>query len=145
MFGLDGDDAGIFERTLHYYREIGIDSATVGIVVPMPGTRFFTEMQRAGRLLTTDWDRYNGKVDAVFRPQRMSARALEQGVAWFANQFYSIPSICERLLLRSRVGLWWNLPRNAGYRLALCQRASAHFGEQVPDADATAENSSSAA
>ena len=39
MFGLDGDDPGIFERTLKYYREIGIDSATVSIVVPMPGTR----------------------------------------------------------------------------------------------------------
>ncbi|MHB0870880.1 MAG: B12-binding domain-containing radical SAM protein, partial [Chloroflexota bacterium] len=29
MFGLDGDDPGIFERTLKYYREIGLDSATV--------------------------------------------------------------------------------------------------------------------
>ena len=35
MFGLDGDDSGIFERTLRLYRGIGIDSATVGIVVPM--------------------------------------------------------------------------------------------------------------
>lgn len=25
MFGLDGDDPGIFERTLKYYKEIGID------------------------------------------------------------------------------------------------------------------------
>ena len=41
MFGLDGDDSGIFERTLRFYRGIGIDSATVGIVVPMPGTPFF--------------------------------------------------------------------------------------------------------
>jgi len=33
MFGLDGDDSGIFERTLRS-RGIGIDSATVGLVVP---------------------------------------------------------------------------------------------------------------
>src|SRR6478752_4086148 len=71
MFGLDGDDPGIFERTLKYYREIGIDSATVGIVVPMPGTPFFAQMERQRRLLTADWDRYNGKVDAVFRPAQM--------------------------------------------------------------------------
>ena len=56
MFGLDGDDSGIFERTLRFYRGIGIDSATVGIVVPMPGTPFFDEMVRTGRLLTTDWE-----------------------------------------------------------------------------------------
>ena len=98
MSGLDGDDSGIFERTLRFYREIGIDSATVGIVVPMPGTPFFDEMVRTGRLLTTDWDRYNGKVDAVFRPSNMSPRELEQGVAWFADQFYSLPSIFDRLL-----------------------------------------------
>lgn len=127
MFGLDGDDPGIFERTLRYYRNIGIDSATVGIVVPMPGTPFFAQMQREGRLLTTDWDRYNGKVDAVFRPARMSARELEQGVAWFASHFYSAASILDRLLLKSRVGLWWNVPRNLGYRLALGWRSLVDF------------------
>ena len=89
MFGLDGDDPGIFERTLRIYREIGLDSATVSIAVPMPGTAFFARMQREGRLLTTSWERYNGKVDAVFRPLKMSPRELEQGVAWFAEQFYS--------------------------------------------------------
>jgi radical SAM superfamily enzyme YgiQ (UPF0313 family) len=127
MFGLDGDDPKIFERTARHYREIGIDSATVGIVVPMPGTPLFTQMQSEGRLLTTDWDRYNGKVHAVFRPAQMSARDLEQGVSWFASEFYSIASILDRLLLKSRVGLWWNVPRNLGYRLALGWRDHVDF------------------
>ncbi len=127
MFGLDGDDPGIFERTLRYYRDIGIDSATVGIVVPMPGTPFFAQMAREGRLLTTDWDRYNGKVDAVFRPAQMSARDLEQGVAWYPTHFYSAASIVDRLFLKSRVGLWWNIPRNLGYLLALGWRGRVDF------------------
>jgi hypothetical protein len=33
----------------------------------------------------------------------------------------------ERLLYKSRVGLWWNLPRNIGYRLALDWRRSVQF------------------
>ncbi len=127
MFGMDGDDPGIFERTLKYYREIGLDSATVSIAVPMPGTAFFAQMEREGRLLTRNWDRYNGKVDAVFRPKQMSPDSLEQGVAWFADQFYSLPSIYERLVRKSRVGLWWNLPRNLGYRLALQWRDGVRF------------------
>jgi radical SAM superfamily enzyme YgiQ (UPF0313 family) len=135
MFGLVGDDPGIFERTVRTYREIGIDSATVGIVVPMPGTPFFAQMQREGRLLTTDWDRYNGKVDAVFRPARMSPRDLEQGVAWFASQLYSTGSILERLFLKSRVGLWWNVPRNLGYRLALGRRGHVSF-DGIPNGSA---------
>ena len=91
----------------------------------MPGTPFFDEMVRTGRLLTTNWDRYNSKVDAVFRPSKMSPHELEQGVALFADQFYSLPSIFDRLLCKSRVGIWWNLPRNLGYRLALHWRAAA--------------------
>ncbi|MHB1417360.1 MAG: B12-binding domain-containing radical SAM protein [Chloroflexota bacterium] len=132
MFGLDGDDPGSFDRTLRYYREIGIDSATVSIAVPMPGTAYFALLRREGRLLTTNWDRYNGKVDAVFQPKQMSARDLEQGVAWFADQFYSVGSIYERLIRRSRVGLWWNLPRNIGYRLALLWRDGVDFEPANP-------------
>ena len=124
MFGFDQDDVGIFRRTADFLDESAVDVATVSMVVPMPGTPFFDQMVRTGRLLTTDWDRYNGKVDAVFRPSNMSPRELEQGVAWFADQFYSLPSIFERLLCKSRVGLWWNLPRNLGYRLALHWRAA---------------------
>ena len=131
MFGLDGDDPGIFERTFRYYREIGIDSATIGVVVPMPGTPLFAQLLREGRLLTTNWDLYNGKVNAVFQPRQMSPRTLEQGVAWFADHFYSVPSVLQRLLIKSRVGLWWSLPRNLGYRLALARRETARF-DQLP-------------
>jgi radical SAM superfamily enzyme YgiQ (UPF0313 family) len=132
MFGLDGDDHGIFERTAKYFREIGVDSATVGIVVPMPGTQLFLQMQREGRLLTTNWDKYNGKVDAVFHPARMTAGELEHGAAWFADHFYSLPSIFYRLLIKSGVGLWWNIPRNLGYRLALTQRRAVDFDGLAP-------------
>ena len=96
-------------------------------IPPTSAAEPFDEMVRTGRLLTTDWDRYNGKVDAVFRPSNMSPRELEQGVAWFADQFYALPSIFDRLLCKSRVGIWWNLPRNLGYRLALHWRAAVRF------------------
>jgi len=35
----------------------------------------------------------------------MSPRELEQGVAWFADQFYSLPSIFDRLLFASRASV----------------------------------------
>ena len=77
-------------------------------------------------------DKYNGKVDAVFRPKKMSARELEHSVAWFAKKFYSFPSIFDRLVLKSRVGLWWNVPRNLGYRAALFWRDGVDFKQLSP-------------
>ena len=57
----------------------------------------------------------------------MTAGELEHGAAWFADRFYSLPSIFYRLLVKSGVGLWWNISRNLGYRLALTQRAEVDF------------------
>jgi hypothetical protein len=48
----------------------------------------------------------------------MSPKELLMGMEWAARQFYSMISIIERMA-RSRTGLWWNIPRNLGYHLAL--------------------------
>jgi len=73
------------------------------MVVPMPGTPTFRRLHRYGRILTTDWS--------------MSPAELDAGTEWVARGFYSPRSIARRLV-RSRVGLWWSLPRKFGYMLA---------------------------
>ena len=118
VFGFDHDDRGIFERTVETFRAIGIDSATISVLIPFPNTPLFDRLEREGRILTYDWEKYNGKKDVVFQPALMTAQELLMGMEWAARQFYSLPSIAERMW-RSRTGLWWNLPRNLGYHLAL--------------------------
>lgn len=117
MFGFDADDVGIFRRTLAFLDEACVDVATVSMVVPMPGTPTFRQMNADGRILTTDWSRYDGKKHCVFQPARMSPRELEAGTEWVGRQFYSARSIVRRLA-GSQAGVWWNLPRNVGYMLA---------------------------
>ena len=117
MFGFDEDDVGIFRRTAAFLDETCVDVATVSMVVPMPGTPTFVRMEADGRILTTDWSRYDGKKHCVFQPARMSPRELEMGTEWAARRFYS-PSSIVRRLAGSQAGLWWNLPRNVGYMLA---------------------------
>jgi hypothetical protein len=64
----------------------------------------------------------------------MSPRELLMGMEWAARQFYSVPSIIERMA-RSRTGLWWNLARNVGYHLALRNFGDVGFNpERVPRA-----------
>jgi radical SAM superfamily enzyme YgiQ (UPF0313 family) len=118
VFGFDHDDVTIFRRTVDFYREIGLDSATVSVLIPFPGTPLFDELEAQGRILTRDWARYDGKKHVVYQPARMSPEELLMGTEWAARQLYSLPSIAERMA-RSRTGLWWNVVRNLGYHLAL--------------------------
>jgi len=123
VFGFDHDDRTIFKTTVDFYRSAGLDSATISVLIPFPNTPLFQRLEAEGRILTRDWSKYNGKKDVVFQPALMSARELLMGMEWAARQFYSFPSILERMA-RSRTGLWWNVARNLGYHLAL-----RNFGE----------------
>ena len=118
VFGFDHDDRTIFRTTVDFYRSAGLDSATVSVLIPFPNTPLYKRLEAEGRILTRDWSKYNGKKDVVFQPALMSPRELLMGMEWAARQFYSLPSILERMA-RSRTGLWWNVARNLGYHLAL--------------------------
>jgi hypothetical protein len=60
----------------------------------------------------------------------MSAHELLMGMEWAARQFYSIPSILERMA-RSQTGLWWNIARNLGYHLALRNFGAVGFNPEA--------------
>lgn len=118
VFGFDHDDKSIFRTTVEFYREIGLDSATISVLVPFPNTPLFRRLDAEGRILTKDWSKYNGKKDVVYLPALMSPEELLMGTEWASRQFYSVPSIIERML-KSKTGLWWNIIRNVGYYFAL--------------------------
>jgi hypothetical protein len=97
MFGFDQDDRGIFRRTVEFLEEASVDVTTMSMVVPIPGTPTFQRWQAEGRILTTDWSKYDGKKHCVFRPARMSPEELVAGTEWAARRFYSLGSIARRM------------------------------------------------
>ena len=131
VFGFDRDDSTIFRTTVDFYRSAGLDSATVSVLIPFPNTPLFKRLDSEGRILTRDWSKYNGKKDVVFQPAMMSPRELLMGMEWAARQFYSLPSIIERMA-RSKTGLWWNIVRNIGYHLALRKFGNVGFDPGSP-------------
>ncbi len=85
MFGNDGDDPDIFERTVDFVLDAGIDVAHFGLLTPTPGTDLFDRLAREGRLLYTDFPADYARYDlqtAVFRPLTMTPEQLEEGVVW---------------------------------------------------------------
>jgi radical SAM superfamily enzyme YgiQ (UPF0313 family) len=91
VFGMDHDDDSVFDRTVDFAVERGIETATFHILTPYPGTRLFERLEQEGRISCRDWDRYDTR-HAVFRPARLSACALEAGYRRAYARFYAWPS-----------------------------------------------------
>ncbi len=135
IFGFDEDDRDIFARTVDVLGDIGLDNATISLLVPYPGTRAYARLQAEGRIIDHDWRHYNGKTHVVYRPRHMTPDQLLAGYEWAKTQFYSPGHIFRRLSI-SRTGLWWNIPRNVGYVFGLTgevrARAAMHEASVEP-------------
>lgn len=94
VFGLDDDDKDVFKRTVDWAVDNGITTSTFHILTPYPGTKLFADMDKAGRILHRQWDKYDTR-QVVFQTTRMSARELKDGYDWAYKEFYSWASILK--------------------------------------------------
>ena len=96
MFGFDGDDRGVFERTLDFCEENTIELALFSALFPIKGSKFYRQLQSEGRIFETDPAKFNGQY-ATFHPQKMTFEQLENGLRWIWKSYYSKKSIKKRL------------------------------------------------
>lgn len=118
IFGFDTDRKDIFRKTLNACNDLGIDGVTVSILTPLPKTPLYEQMKREGRLTSTDWTYFNGKIRVAFKPKNMKEDELYKGYIWFRKQFYSLKSILKRLSI-SKTNIVYNLLINIGYKLSI--------------------------
>jgi radical SAM superfamily enzyme YgiQ (UPF0313 family) len=69
VFGMDGDDESVFERTVEWAIEQGIETATFHILTPYPGTALHARMKVQQRITTEDWDLYDTRHPYFSRPE----------------------------------------------------------------------------
>src|SRR6266404_8564940 len=55
VFGMDGDDGSVFERTVEWAIEQGIETATFHILTPYPGTALYSRLAAQGRITHHAW------------------------------------------------------------------------------------------
>jgi len=96
VFGLDQDTPDVFDKTARLCMDAKIDLPRFAAAVPFPGTPLFKRLEKEGRILTRNWDFYDGQ-HVVFQPARMTVQELQEGVqrAWLKT--YSLASIARRL------------------------------------------------
>lgn len=94
VFGMDDDDDGVFARTVDWAIENGITTATFHIQTPYPGTRLWQRMEKEGRILTRNWDRYDTR-HVVFCPARLTPARLKAGYDRAYREFYTWSAIAR--------------------------------------------------
>jgi radical SAM superfamily enzyme YgiQ (UPF0313 family) len=92
VFGLDGDDRDVFERTVDWAVDAGITTATFHILTPYPGTALHADMAAQGRIETCDWDLYDTR-HVVYRPSGLTRDELKRGYDWAYEAFYRWSSV----------------------------------------------------
>jgi radical SAM superfamily enzyme YgiQ (UPF0313 family) len=95
MIGLDDDDPADFDRTLEFLIRAGVPLAKFHLPIPYPGTPYFDRMEKEGRILTRDWNRYHYG-SAVVRPKRMTPEMAEAKYWATYEDFFSLRSIVRR-------------------------------------------------
>lgn len=112
--GFDHDGPDVFERTVEFAVESAIDLPRFAILTPFPNTRLHRRLEAEGRILTRDWDLYDGQ-HVVFQPAGMTPEQLERGAEYTWKKTYSYASIARRLG-RARNLLPMAIPANLTYR-----------------------------
>ena len=113
-FGMDHDTPDVFMKTAQFAVEAAIDLPRFAIVTPFPGTALYKRLDAEGRILTRNWELYDGQ-HVVFAPKLMSAQQVYAGheAAW--RHVYSWRAMAQRLLgSRIQIPVW--LIANLGYR-----------------------------
>jgi radical SAM superfamily enzyme YgiQ (UPF0313 family) len=114
VFGNDADDEDTFDATAQFVLDTGIDLPRFAVLTPFPGTPLFTRLEREGRILTRDWELYDGQ-HVVFQPKNLSVAALQAGHERAWKRVYSWPAIVSRLR-HARTQIPLSLAANVGYR-----------------------------
>jgi radical SAM superfamily enzyme YgiQ (UPF0313 family) len=114
VFGLDHDTPQVFDRTAELAIDAGIDLPRFAVLTPFPGTPLHHRLAREKRILTTDWELYDGQ-HVVFQPRHMSPRELAAGHERTWKRVYRYGAILRRLW-KARDFEPLALAANLGYR-----------------------------
>ncbi|HWL87273.1 MAG TPA: radical SAM protein, partial [Polyangiaceae bacterium] len=127
MFGMDGQGAEVFDQTLKFLVDQKIALVKFFTPAPYPGTAYHEEMQRAGRILSEDWGRYDyGSL--LVQPTGMDGETLRSGFDRTYKDFYGLPAIAKRMLALPRR----NRREHAAYLVANLK--TWHFLKKNPSA-----------
>ncbi len=101
VVGGEGDTVETIMRTADFIRKQRIVVPRFYILTPIPGTPYYDEMKRSGRLVHVEIMRYNGS-EAVHHPAKMTAAELTETYWALYEKVFAIGQILQRTLFRKQ-------------------------------------------
>lgn len=97
VLGGDTDDIETIRSTQRFAKSLGINSVQFLMLTPLPGTPVFEDLKQQGRIIHTDWAKYDAH-HAVFEPRLMTAFELHTETLKAMADFYSWGTILKNLM-----------------------------------------------
>jgi len=114
VFGLDHDTVDVFDATVEFAIDTGIELPRFSVLTPFPGTPLFHRLQQERRINLYDWELYDGQ-HVVFQPKNMTVPELVEGHERAWKQVYRWSAIAKRLW-RAKNFQPLSVSVNIGYR-----------------------------
>ncbi len=76
-FGIMGETRRTMQQTLDMAKKLDVDSVQFSITTPFPGTRYFDKMEKEGKILSKNWEDYDGSSKSIVDFGELSGKEVE--------------------------------------------------------------------
>jgi anaerobic magnesium-protoporphyrin IX monomethyl ester cyclase len=102
VFGLTGETRKTIEATFDYACKLDIDSVQFSMATPCPGTDFYNDLKKEGRLRAAAWEEYDGSNMSVIHYSDFSGEYLERFTTsahsrWLRRKFLKPVWLCRQM------------------------------------------------
>ncbi|MBR9706088.1 radical SAM protein [Candidatus Pacearchaeota archaeon] len=100
MIGLPGETWKTVDQTIELAKELDPYAVQFSIVIPFPGTEYYSELKEQGMLKAKTWADFDGSTKSVIETKELSKEDLEKAFALAWKKFYLRPSYVIKSTLR---------------------------------------------
>lgn len=95
VYGFDNDTPQTLVDTWDFARQSELDSLSMTVLTPYPGTPFRAQLIAENRLMDKPW-RYYDTAHVTYYPRHMTVEELEKSYDWFCRRAYNPLSMARR-------------------------------------------------
>ena len=96
MLGNYGESRETMEKTIAFAKSLNIDYAQFTIATPFPGTALYKLIEKHGKILTKDWERYGIYEEPLFETEDLTKELVAKMYKKAYREFYFRPTYILR-------------------------------------------------